>query len=82
QTDLSFLRWLVDDPTFVEGAYDTDIVAQRWGRGPDLGEEERSLAALAAGEARLEDRHIGCYKTRPCFPAARLRFGLQLGSER
>ncbi|MEX0710471.1 MAG: biotin carboxylase N-terminal domain-containing protein [Chloroflexota bacterium] len=54
QTDLSFLRWLVDDPTFVEGAYDTDIVAQRWGRGPDLGEEERSLAALAAGEARRQ----------------------------
>jgi len=54
QTDLSFLRWLVHEPTFVEGSYDTDLVADRWGSGPRLDDEERSLAALAAREARAQ----------------------------
>ena len=30
QTDLSFLRWLVDEPGFAAGAYDTGLVAERW----------------------------------------------------
>jgi len=54
QTDLSFLRWLVDEPGFVDGTYDTDLVADRWGSGPRLGNEERSLAALAARDARAQ----------------------------
>ncbi len=53
QTDLSFLRWLVDEPGFAAGAYDTGLVAERWAGGPALGDEQRSLAALAAFQARL-----------------------------
>jgi acetyl/propionyl-CoA carboxylase alpha subunit len=54
QTDLSFLRWLVDDPAFVSGAYDTGIVGEAWGEGPPLGAEDRSLAAMIAGQARAQ----------------------------
>jgi acetyl/propionyl-CoA carboxylase alpha subunit len=54
QTDAGFLRWLVDDASFISGAYDTSLIAERWGSGgPPLGEEERSLAALAALAARM-----------------------------
>jgi len=52
QTDLSFLRWLVDEPGFAAGAYDTGLVAERWAGGPDLADDERALAARAALEAR------------------------------
>ena len=53
QTDLSFLRWLVDEPSFVAGDYDTDLVPARWGDGPPVTAEEEGLAALLAREARL-----------------------------
>jgi acetyl-CoA/propionyl-CoA carboxylase biotin carboxyl carrier protein len=53
QTDLSFLRWLVDDPGFVAGAYDTALVEARWAGGPELSAEERGMAARVALEARL-----------------------------
>ena len=53
QTDLSFLRWLVDEAGFVAGAYDTGLIAEAWAGGPELGGDERSLAARAALEARL-----------------------------
>jgi acetyl/propionyl-CoA carboxylase alpha subunit len=53
QTDLSFLHWLADEPGFVAGEYDTSLVAERWGAGPPLSDEERALAALVAREARL-----------------------------
>ncbi len=53
QTDLSFLRWLVDEPGFAAGTYDTGLVAERWAGGPGLADDERSLAALVALEARL-----------------------------
>ena len=53
QTDLSFLRWLVDEPGFAAGAYDTGLVAARWAGGPDLADDQRSLAARGALEARL-----------------------------
>ena len=52
QTTLSFLRWLVDEPSFVAGAYDTGIVAERWGNGPPPDAEDLSLAAWVAMGAR------------------------------
>jgi acetyl/propionyl-CoA carboxylase alpha subunit len=52
QTDLSFLRWLVDQPGFLSGAYDTGLIQDEWGDGPGLTDEERSLAAEVAREAR------------------------------
>jgi acetyl/propionyl-CoA carboxylase alpha subunit len=52
QTDLSFLRWLADEPGFEAGSYDSGLVDQRWGKGPELGADERSLAAWIASEAR------------------------------
>jgi acetyl/propionyl-CoA carboxylase alpha subunit len=52
QTDAGFLRWLVDDEAFVAGAYDTSLIAERWGDGPPLGATEARLVALAARDAR------------------------------
>lgn len=54
QTDLSFLRWLLNEPGFVAGEYDTGLIPERWGDGPPLTDEERSLAALAARAARVD----------------------------
>ena len=65
QTDLSFLRWLVDEPSFVAGAYDTDLVADRWGSGRPLGELERGLAALAARGAREDATEGAATAARP-----------------
>ncbi|HUH16365.1 MAG TPA: biotin carboxylase N-terminal domain-containing protein [Methylomirabilota bacterium] len=56
QTDAGFLRWLVDDPAFAEGSYDTSLIAQRWGDGPPLGPDEAALAARAALGGRMEGR--------------------------
>jgi len=64
QTDLSFLRWLVDEPSFVAGDYDTGLVAERWGHGPPLSDEELALAALIARETRHARQ-----ATRPPLPA-------------
>jgi acetyl/propionyl-CoA carboxylase alpha subunit len=52
QTDAGFLRWLVDDDAFASGAYDTGLIADRWRSGPQLGEEEAALVALAAQAGR------------------------------
>ncbi|MDQ2853372.1 MAG: acetyl-CoA carboxylase biotin carboxylase subunit [Chloroflexota bacterium] len=52
QTDLSFLRWLVDEPGFAAGSYDTGLIEERWAGGAPLAAAEASLAALAALEAR------------------------------
>ena len=54
QTDLSFLRWLVDDARFTTGAYDTGLIADAWGDGPPLTDEDRSLSALAALAGRAD----------------------------
>jgi acetyl/propionyl-CoA carboxylase alpha subunit len=54
QTDAGFLRWTVDEPSFVAGDYHTGFIADRWGTGPALSEEERSIAALVASAARSE----------------------------
>ncbi len=48
QTDAGFLRWLVDDASFVNGAYDTGLIAERWGLDHGLPEDQRALAATAA----------------------------------
>jgi acetyl/propionyl-CoA carboxylase alpha subunit len=55
QTDLGFHRWLVDQPGFASGSYDTGFVSVHWGEGPALGADEAALAALAARQARLSD---------------------------
>ena len=52
QTDAGFLRWLVDDPAFVAGEYDTSLIAERWANGPPVGDGDRALAAVAATAAR------------------------------
>jgi acetyl-CoA/propionyl-CoA carboxylase biotin carboxyl carrier protein len=52
QTDLSFLRWLVEDAAFVSGTYDTGLIDRQWGDGPLVGAQERSLAAAIARQAR------------------------------
>ncbi len=52
QTDLGFHRWLVDEPAFVTGEYDTALIAERWGDGAELGRADAALAALAAVEGR------------------------------
>jgi acetyl/propionyl-CoA carboxylase alpha subunit len=52
QTDLGFQRWLVDQPAFAGGDYDTDLIPERWGAAPDLSEDEVALAAAAAAFAR------------------------------
>ena len=52
QTDAGFLRWLVDDDAFVEGAYDTGLIADRWDGRHDLPAGDAALAATAALGAR------------------------------
>ena len=46
-TTLGFHRWLVDQPPFVDGRYDTSFVPEQWGDGPPLTDADRSLAASA-----------------------------------
>ena len=52
QTDAGFLRWLVDQPSFIDGRYDTSLIDTEWGSGPDLTDDEAGLAAVAASGAR------------------------------
>jgi acetyl/propionyl-CoA carboxylase alpha subunit len=65
QTDLSFLAWLVDEPGFVAGQYDTDLVADRWGDGTPVAVADERLAAFVAREARLSGNG-----SRPPEPAS------------
>jgi acetyl/propionyl-CoA carboxylase alpha subunit len=85
QTDLSFLHWLVEEPGFVAGEYDTDLVAERWGHGPPTAAEDERLAAFAAMEARLaampERRASTPAPQRPWAQAAR-RDGLRRAPRR
>jgi len=66
QTDAGFLRWLVDRPEFIEGAYDTGFIAEHWPAGQRLGPEEASLAAAAAIGMRAMEPATG----GPSQPAA------------
>ena len=52
QTDAGFLRWLVEDPAFASGSYDTSLIPERWMKGPSVAPDDRALTALAALEAR------------------------------
>jgi len=52
QTDVGFLRWLVDDDAFVSGAYDTGFIGDRWRAGLELAPSDVALAATAALAAR------------------------------
>ncbi|MDQ3689819.1 MAG: acetyl-CoA carboxylase biotin carboxylase subunit [Chloroflexota bacterium] len=58
QTDAGFLRWLVDDASFVSGAYDTGLIEERWGTGRDQSDEDWALAAAAAVAARTTAESI------------------------
>ena len=53
QTDAGFLRWLVDEPSFMAGGYDTSLIPERWGRGPELTADDTAIVAAAARDARL-----------------------------
>ncbi len=48
QTDAGFLRWLVDDASFMTGSYDTGLIDDRWGIDHPLPDEHGALAAIAA----------------------------------
>jgi acetyl/propionyl-CoA carboxylase alpha subunit len=51
-TTLGFHRWLADQPTFMEGRYDTGLVSDAWGDGPPLTERDRSVAVAAVAAVR------------------------------
>jgi acetyl/propionyl-CoA carboxylase alpha subunit len=53
-TTIGFHRWLVDQPGFAAGRYDTRLVADHWGDGPGLTERERELAVAAVAAARRD----------------------------
>ncbi|HJT63209.1 MAG TPA: biotin carboxylase N-terminal domain-containing protein [Candidatus Limnocylindria bacterium] len=53
-TTLGFHRWLVDQPAFTDGRYDTGLVSNAWVDGPPLTARDRSLAAAAVAGARGE----------------------------
>ncbi len=52
QTDLGFHRWLVDQPEFASGHYDTGLIGSRWGDGAALEDAAAGIAAAAAMAAR------------------------------
>ncbi|MGI8659358.1 MAG: hypothetical protein ACR2K4_11430, partial [Candidatus Limnocylindria bacterium] len=56
QTDAGFLRWLVDQPAFIGGEYDTGFIGDHWPAGQQLGAEVASLAAAAARAMRALER--------------------------
>jgi hypothetical protein len=65
QTDLGFYRWLVDEPAFRVGDYDTGLVAERWGSGPTITPEEMRAAASAAADARASASARGIATRQP-----------------
>ena len=56
QTDLGFHRWLVDQPAFVSGAYDTGLIDDEWGDGSPLAGDDLGLLSAAAIGARTAAR--------------------------
>ncbi len=68
QTDLSFLRWLVEEPRFVAGDYDTGLIADRWGDGPDLPEVDAVAAATLAAAARRRSERGGSVTSAGAAP--------------
>jgi acetyl/propionyl-CoA carboxylase alpha subunit len=51
-TTLGFHRWLVDQPAFIAGKYDTGLVPDLWVDGPGLSDGEGQTAATAVAGAR------------------------------
>ena len=51
-TTLGFHRWLVDQPAFIAGEYDTRLVPDLWGDGPAPSDDDLQLAATAVALAR------------------------------
>jgi acetyl/propionyl-CoA carboxylase alpha subunit len=70
QTDAGFLRWLVDEPGFVAGDYDTGLVADRWRDGPAIGADEAALAARAAISGRVLTPAAGSWQAVPVDDSA------------
>ena len=58
-TTIGFHRWLVDQPQFRDGRYDTSLVASAWEGGPALEDRDRLDAAAAIGLARAEGTEPG-----------------------
>jgi acetyl/propionyl-CoA carboxylase alpha subunit len=57
-TTLGFHRWLVDQPVFFDGGYDTDFVPDAWAGGPPLADNEAALVAAVVAAARHDpERH-------------------------
>jgi acetyl/propionyl-CoA carboxylase alpha subunit len=56
QTDLGFHRWLVDQPSFMQGDYHTGLIAEDWPDGARPVPDDLALAATAAIEARSSIR--------------------------
>jgi acetyl/propionyl-CoA carboxylase alpha subunit len=50
-TTLGFHRWLVDQPAFIAGKYDTGLVPDLWVDGPSLSHAEVQMAATAVAGA-------------------------------
>ncbi len=70
QSDLGFHRWLVDQPSFASGDYDTGLIAEHWGDGPPLPESDAALAAFAAAEGRRRSGTPGGGRRIAASPAA------------
>jgi acetyl/propionyl-CoA carboxylase alpha subunit len=51
-TTLGFHRWLVDQPAFSAGKYDTGLIPDLWVDGPGLSDGEVQMAATAVAGAR------------------------------
>jgi acetyl/propionyl-CoA carboxylase alpha subunit len=79
-TTLGFHRWLVDQPAFIAGKYDTGLVPDLWADGPNLSDGEVQAAATAVAGARATGvparppaaPSIGAAVTRSERPWARL----------
>ncbi len=56
QTDAGFLRWLVDQPDFITGDYDTSYIGTHWEAGRRLSSDVAALAAAAAVTMRGRER--------------------------
>jgi acetyl/propionyl-CoA carboxylase alpha subunit len=69
-TTLGFHRWLVDQPPFMSGEYDTRLVPDLWRDGPALSEDDLQLAASAVALARASGGVPGSGGTPISAPSA------------
>jgi acetyl/propionyl-CoA carboxylase alpha subunit len=78
-TTLGFHRWLVDQPAFLGGGYDTDFVSDAWAGGPPLADDEAALVAAVVAAARLDPERRS---PRPPTPGNDPPSGMPIGGER